>query len=95
MPTPEPRDQGPWTPKAVVVWSVRRNSSIIHLPGEFADYGASEGATPACMEAHPLSTWTLRFLTKGMGASKCKRCFTKSGSPRRKYRPAGGWWRFK
>jgi len=92
----EQRDQGPWTSRSVVVWSVWHGCSTIHLPGEFGPCGATEGAKPACNARMGfLTTWTLRFLTNGMEVRKCKRCFAKNGAPRRKYRPEGGWWRFK
>jgi hypothetical protein len=89
---PEPwgMEYGAWGPRAIVVWSPR--ARIYHLPGELGEYGLSLGARRACNQYSGTgATFILRF-TQGWGLVPCQRCFTRTGRPRRKYRPATGWW---
>lgn len=82
-----------WTPQAIVVWTLGYGrKSMIHLPGVFQPCGASEGAVPACgpNRGEVATTWTYRWAGKEF--AKCRKCFTKTGRPRRRWMQFGGWW---
>lgn len=86
---------GAWGPRSIIVWGGNW-PGLYHLPGTLAAYGASVGAHLACREGTRRDevgpTWTRTF---GLGFARrpCRSCFTRTGRPRRKWMPEGGWLR--
>lgn len=83
----------------MIVWSncFAGHGPTVHLPGVLGAYGASTGATAACMAKRKrggsiLCAWTFRFGTVGTH-HLCKRCFP-DGKPNRTLRPDAGWFRY-
>lgn len=91
---PEGIIQGRWGPNSLVVWG-RYPSRLMHLPGSLMPpYSAHEACKETLPTAHLGTAFTLRYTRTMWHTVKCRDCFTRTGRPRRKFRPQGGWYAY-
>lgn len=88
-----------WHHNSLVAWGGLRPGGAVtcHLPSRIEPWASTMGGRAACMpNMGILCLWTVEFgYDDWTGATLCRRCFDKSGKPKLKWRPEGGWFSYK